>query len=77
MISTDVLDPFRKICHRNSDINPNPNENIQRIEITSMDEHFNKLKYSDVTFDFTFYNDLTKVVGQKYFVVKGFFNMDF
>ena len=58
--------------HRFSGNNPTPNENIQRVEITSMDEHFIKLKHSDVTFDFTFYNDITKVVGKKCVVVEGF-----
>ena len=37
-----------------------------------MDEHFNKLKHSAVTFDSTFYDSIAKVVGQRNFVVKGY-----
>ena len=52
--------------------NPNPNDNIQRFEIKSMNDHCNKLKHNAVTFDSTFYDTIAKVVGQRNFVVKGY-----
>ena len=42
----------------------NSNQNIQRVEITIMKEHFNTLKNSYLTFDRTFYNNLAKAVDQ-------------
>ena len=72
LIPPDVLDQFKEMYHRYSGKIPNPNENIQRVEIKIMNEHFNNLKHSAVTFDSTFYNDIAKVVGQKDFVVKGY-----
>ena len=77
LIPNDVLDQFEEMYLRFSGNNPTPNENIQRVEITSMDEYFNKLKYSDVTFDSTFYNKISKVAGQKIFCCPGLFNMEF
>ena len=77
LITADVLDKIKEMYHICSGKHPNPNENIQRVEITSMVKHFNKLKNSEITFDTIFYNELTKAVGQNYFVVKGFFNMEF
>ena len=77
LIPTDISKPFKEMYHRYPGNNPNPIENIQRVEITSMDEHFNKLKYSDVTFDSTFYNKISKVAGQKIFCCPGLFNMEF
>ena len=72
LIPTDVLDQFKEMYHRFSVNNPNPNENIQRFETKTMNEHFNNLKNISVTFDYNFYNDIVKVVGQKDFVVKGY-----
>ena len=77
LIPPGVLDKFREKYHIYSGNNLNPYENIQRVENMSREEYFNKLENSDVTFDNTFYNNLAKVVGQKDFVVKGFFNMEF
>ena len=72
MTPPDVFDKFKEMRHTFSGNNPNPNENIQRIDITSMDKHFNKLKNSEVTFDTTFYNELVKAIDQKDFAVMGF-----
>ena len=38
LIPTDVLDPFKELYQRYSGNIPNPNENTQRAETTSMDE---------------------------------------
>ena len=51
--------------------NPNPKENIQRVEIMDIDKHFNKLKHSNDTFDYSFYDAIANVVGQSIFFVKG------
>ena len=37
LIPADVLDKFKGMYHRFSGKIPNPNENIQRVEITSME----------------------------------------
>ena len=66
-----MIDQFKEMYQRYLGNNPNPNENIQRVEITSIDI-FDTLKNSGVTFDTTFYNDHAKVVGQKDFVDKVF-----
>ena len=54
MIPPDVLDKFEEMYHRFIDKTLNPNKNIQCVEITSMEEHFNTLNNSDLTFDTTF-----------------------
>ena len=68
LIPTDVLNEFKEMYLRFSSSNLNPNENIQRVKITGMDNHFNKLKHSDDTFDSSFYDDIAKVVGQSFFL---------
>ena len=44
LIPVDVLDQFKEMYHIFSGKKLNPNKNIQRIEITSIEEHFKKLK---------------------------------
>ena len=51
--------------------NPNPKENIQRVEIMDMDKHFKKLKNSNDTFESSFYDAIAKVVGQRLFLCWG------
>ena len=72
LIPNDVLDQFKEMYLRFLGNNPNPNENIQRVEITGMDEHFNKLIHSADTFDSSFYDSIAKVVGQIIFFVKSY-----
>ena len=72
LIPSDVLDPLKEMYHEYLGNNPNPNENIQRFKIKSMNDHFNKRKHSAVIFDSIFYDAIVKVVGQKEFVVKGY-----
>ena len=68
LIPYDVLDQLKEMYLRFSGNNSNPNENIQRVEITGMDEHFNKLIHSADTFDSSFYDSIAKVVGQIIFL---------
>ena len=42
----------------------NSSENIQRIELLNMDEHFKSLQRSKLTFVKNFYEAFTKAVGQ-------------
>ena len=46
LIPADMLDKFKEIYHRVTGKTSNPNENIQRVEITSMEERFNTRKNS-------------------------------
>ena len=46
LIPADMLDKFKEIYHRVTGKTSNPNENIQRVEITSMEESFNTRKNS-------------------------------
>ena len=71
LIPNVVLVEFKDMYLRFSGNNPNPNENIQRAEITGMDKYFNKLKHSVDTFDSSFYDAIAKVVGQQK-IVKGY-----
>ena len=50
----------------------NRTENVQRIELLDMVEHFNTLKNSKLTSDDTFYKQFAKAVGQHDFIVKGY-----
>ena len=72
LIPDDVLDLFKGFYLKFTGNNPNPNQNIQRVEITDMDKHFNKLKNSNDSFESSFYNAIAKVVGQRNFVVKSY-----
>ena len=47
-------------------------ENIQRIELLNMDNHFKSLQKSKLTFVRNFYEQFTKAVGQHEFIVKGY-----
>ena len=71
LIPTDVLNEFKDMYLRFSGSNPNPKKNIQRVEITGMDNNSNKLKHSDDTFDSSFYDAIAKVVGQRLFLCWG------
>ena len=48
------------------------NENIQRVELLHMKEHFNSLKKSNLTSVKSFYNKFAEAVGQHKFIVKGY-----
>ena len=72
LIPTDVLDEFKEMYLKFTGNNPNPKENIQRVEITGMDNHFNKLNHSNDTFNSSFYDAIAKDVGQRNFIVKGY-----
>ena len=50
----------------------NSSENIQRVELLNMDEHFKSLRNSKLTFVKNFYEAFTKAVGQHEFIVKGY-----
>ena len=50
----------------------NRSENIQRIELLNMEEHFNSLKKSKLTWVKSFYDQFTKAVGQHKFIVKSY-----
>ena len=45
LIPTGVLDECKEMYLKFTSSNPNPKENIQRVEITGMDNHFNKLNH--------------------------------
>ena len=50
----------------------NDSENIQRVPLLNMDEHFKSLRNSKLTFVKNFYEAFTKAVGQHEFIVKGY-----
>ena len=71
-IPADVMDIFKSFFLKFTIIPPHPNQNIQRVEIKSMNDHFNRLRNSKYSYESSFYNDVARVVGQRNFVVKGY-----
>ena len=71
-IPADVMDIFKSFYLKYTDINPQPNYNIQRVEIPTMNDNFKRLKNSNYTYESSFYNDVASAVGQRNFVVKGY-----
>ena len=65
LMYADNLVKFKVTYHRFTGKTPNPNEKVQHVKSTSMEEHFNTLNNSELNFDTTFYNELAKAVGQK------------
>ena len=72
LMYADNLVKFKVTYHRFTGKTPNPNENIQRVKSTNMEEHFNTLESSELNFDTTLYNDLAKALVQKCLVVNFF-----
>jgi len=50
----------------------NRTENVQRVELLNMEQHFNTLKNSKLTSDESFYKQFADAVGQHDFIVKGY-----
>ena len=50
----------------------NHSENIQRIELLNMKNHFKSLQKSKLTYVRSFYGQFTKAVGQHEFIVKSY-----
>ena len=50
LIYANNLVKFKVTYHRFTGKTPNPNEKVQRVKSTSMEEHFNTLKSSEFTF---------------------------
>ena len=71
-IPTDVMDIFKSFYLKFTIIPPHPNQNIQRVEIKTMNDHFKRLMNSKYSYESSFYNDVARVVGQRNFVVKGY-----
>ena len=71
-IPADVMDIFKSFFLKFKIIPPHPKQNIQRVEINDMNDHFKRLRNSTYSYESSFYNDVAKVVGQRNFVVKGY-----
>ena len=64
-IPADVMDIFKCFYLKFTGINPQPNHNIQRVEIPTMNDHFKRLMTSNYTYESSFYNDVASAVGQR------------